>query len=62
MSHIAYHDVVIEWWDGESYKVVIAVTEVLPEPLPEDDDGIAYWSTEEPYVGMPVGEAKVVAV
>ena len=59
---IKYHEVVIQWDDGEEYTVTIAETNPIPETAPEDDDELFYWVLGAPYVGMRLGDATVVAL
>jgi hypothetical protein len=57
---VTLHEVTIAYEDEEPYNVLIAECGLLP--IYGYDESIFYWVAEAPYVGMEVGDAKVVAV
>jgi hypothetical protein len=57
---VTLHEVTIAYEDEEPYNVVIAESGLFP--IYGNDEGIFCWVAEAPYVGMEVGDAKVVAV
>lgn len=60
-KEVIYHEVTIEWNDGEKYNVIVAQTNIITEEE-TDDDNVFFWVLREPYLGMRLGEATVVMV
>ena len=58
---VIYHEVTIEWDDGEQYNVIVAQANIITEE-DDDDDNVFFWVLREPYLGMRLGEATVVMV